>query len=99
MIEDLIKKIIEDNNKILAYQTSVELSHNLFAYIGIARLEAELEKIKNSGEKYVSLAELFSSVMRNNLAKENKEVIHSYHELLPRLDHYTKLIEKLNDKQ
>ena len=98
-IENFIKRIVEDvvesKVKRIAYECSKEITHNQFAYIGIQRLYKALDEISKSNEKYVALGELYSRIVRDNLARENGEIIHNYFELQPKLNQYAQSIEKL----
>lgn len=77
------------------YKTQVEVVHSLFSYISISRLREIIDKAEKEDEKYVSLAEMFGDVLRENLAKENNEILHRYHDLLPKLDQYSKAFNKV----
>lgn len=96
-IYKIVLSAIEDMVERIAYESAKELTHNQFTYIGISRLYNALEEIGRDGEKYVSLAELYSRIMRDNLARENDEIIHNYFELRPRLNQYTTSIERIVD--
>ena len=43
----------------------------------------------------MALGELYSRIVRDNLARENGEIIHNYFELQPKLNQYAQSIEKL----
>lgn len=88
-INKLTQKIADQISVSYPHNTQIEIVHSLFSYIGIARLRELLDESEKNGDKYVCLAELFSRVQRNNLAKENNDIIHSYYELLPRLNAYS----------
>lgn len=85
-IINLIKQAVID----IPYKTATEVTHNQFAYIGIDRLEKVIDEIKKDGEKYVSLAEIYSRVIRDNLARQNSEIVHDFFELKPKLNKYYK---------
>lgn len=94
-IKRIVEEVIESKVKTIAYECSKEITHNQFAYIGIQRLYKELEEISKSNEKYVALGELYSRIMRDNLARQNSEIIHNYFELQPKLNQYGKSLEKI----
>jgi hypothetical protein len=96
-IYKIVSSAIEDKVKRIAYESAKELTHNQFAYISISKLYKLLEEVSKRDEKYVSLAELYSMVMRDNLARENSEIIHNYFELQPKLNQYTQSLEKVVD--
>lgn len=97
-IKKLLKQVIweslEEMMPRIVRQASIESHHGLFAYIGIQRLEKMIEDAKKRDEKYVALSEMFAQIMRDNLAKENSEIVHSYFELLRPLNQYTKQVGK-----
>ncbi len=97
-MEEIIKKLLEDQVGRISYEAGKGMASNLFAYIGIARLKEILIKAEESGEKYVCLADLYTKVQRENLAKENSEVISNYFDLVPKLNQYVKSIKKVNEE-
>lgn len=94
ILYSIVHEEISKNIPFMVKQAAKVAHQDLFSYIGISRLREMIDEAEKKGEKYVSLAELFSQVCRNNLSKENGDIIHSYHELLPKLNDYTK---RLND--
>ena len=96
-IKRIVEEVVESKVKRIAYECSKEITHNQFSYIGIHRLFKALEEISKSDEKYVALGELYSRIMRDNLALENSEIIHNYFELQPKLNQYTQSLEKVVD--
>lgn len=94
ILKQVIWESLEEMMPRIVRQASIESHHGMFSYIGIQRLEQMIEHAKKRDEKYVALSELFAQVMRDNLAKENSEIMHSYFELLRPLNQYTQHIEK-----
>lgn len=78
----------------IAYQ---EMTKDLFAYVGIERLKMAIEEAQQRGDTYISLAEIYGRIIRDNLAKENSDIIHSYYELLPKLDQYKQSLNKVTE--
>lgn len=81
----------------LPHRASRESVHDIFAYIGIERLEKALSKVKKTGTYYTNLAELYSHILRDNLEKENSDRMSAYYNLLPKLDEYKKSFNKAID--
>ena len=103
IIHKILYKIVHEeiskNMPFMVNEAAKSAHQNLFAYIGIARLRKMIDEAEKRDEKYVSLAELFSQVCRDNLAKENNEIIHAYYELKPTLNQYNAKLEKVvNEK-
>lgn len=94
-LKNLIGEVIDSKVGVISYNSAKELSHNQFGYIGLDRLEQMIKEIRenNPEEKYVSMAEIFSRVLRSNLSKENGEIIHNYFELKNTLQKYYTSIE------
>ena len=99
LLKPLVKESVDEGFVHLPYRIQESLLHNLFSYIGIARLEEIIEKAKKKDEKYIALAEMFAQTMRDNLAKENSDIIHQYHELLPKLNAYNNAFDKVIEKR
>ena len=92
-IEEWIIKIIRKVEIDLPYRISSTLTHDLFAYIGIERIEKIIETIKKNGIDYTCLAELYSLTLRDNIESNNNDRMHAYYELLPKLDEYKKAFD------
>ncbi len=89
-----IGEIVRENVLFGWGEIEKEINHSLFSYIGVERLKKMLEDIEKQDNKYVNLAELYSFTLRNNLQKENSEIVHNYYELLPRLAEYKRSLDK-----
>ena len=96
LIKEVLNEIFEEKMGRIV-RLSAEASHrDLFAYIGIARLKELIKTSEESeGDKYTCLSELFTRTARENLAKENSDIIHNHYELLPKLDAYKKSFNKV----
>jgi len=96
LIKEVVSEVLEEKIGRIV-RLSAEASHrDLFAYISIARLKELIKTSEESeGDKYTCLSELFTRTARENLAKDNSDIIHSYYELLPRLDAYKKSFNKV----
>jgi hypothetical protein len=97
IIKEVLNEIFEEKMSRIVKLSSEASHRELFSYIGIERLDKILEEIKKkpTGDKYTSLAELYSVTIRGNLAKENSDIIHNYYELLPKLDAYRKAFNEV----
>ena len=96
-IKKIFSEVFEEKLGRITVGVATEQIHNLFAYISITRLERIIEQAKSKDEKYVCLAEMYSQICRENLAKENSEIIHNYFEFKPLLNKYYSAIEKQID--
>ena len=94
LVEKIVRKAIIENIHIAGIKAKEEAFHGIFAYIGVERLKKLTEKAEKSGNIYINLAELYSQTIRDNLSKENSEIIHAYFELVPKLNEYKKGIDK-----
>lgn len=98
LIHNILYKIVHEeiskNIPFMVNQAAKVAHQDLFAYIGIDRLRKMIDEAEKRNEKYFSLAELFSQVCRDNLARENKDIMHAYYELRPKLNKYVDLIEE-----
>lgn len=97
LIKEVLNEIFEEKMGRIQH-LSVQASHReLFSYIGIDRLKKIIEEIekKDVDNKYTSLSELYSRIIRENLARENTEMIHKYYELLPQLDAFKRAVNKI----
>jgi hypothetical protein len=93
----LFNKALHDNKGMIAHNLQKEISHCIFSHIGIARLKEIIEEIEknNPAEKYVSLAELFMVVQRNDLRKELNTIEYNYFQHLQPL---SKFINKIKNE-
>ena len=74
----------------IPYQVERAVVHSMFAHIGVDRMQKVLDKMKEKGIDYTSLADMYSITLRDNLASNNNDRMHAYYELLPKLDEYKK---------
>ena len=93
LITNFLVSVFKEATIGLPKKTTQEITHNLFAYIGVERMEKILEIVKEKGIEYISLAELYSLTIRDNLEAENSDRMHAYYELLPKLDEYKKAFD------
>lgn len=91
-IAEIFSEVIEQKMPRIVHLASINITKDLFAYIGKDRIQKILDETKGAGT-YISLAELFSTVQRRNLAKEQNEIRHQLFETTPELSRLLHLVE------
>lgn len=95
IVIQIIEKGFQEQQRYLGLRAKEEAIHGIFSFIGIDRLKKLIETAEKQGNVYINLSELYSQTLRENLSKENSEIIHSYFELVPKLDEYKKKIDSI----
>lgn len=93
LLTPIFEEVIEARVPRIARLCHIDVTRDLFAYIGIDRLRAILDEAEKSDNRYICLAELYAQISRESLSRQNSEIISNYFNIATKIEPYLKSID------